>query len=162
MARFFILLALILAASNCFAAGSSTSVTYDDGADGVGHGNIRKVLIDFVTDDTTGAVSVAIRKISGTLLKVVTDPGATAPTDDWDVTIVDPEGLSVVAGCQNSALLIARDTANTEQTYLQLLNADMTPIGIAAYPVVCDVLTIGVANAGNSKTGQIILYYKPN
>ena len=31
---------------------------------------------------------------------------------------------------------------------------------VAAFPVVCDKLTISIANAGNSKTGQVILYVR--
>lgn len=141
-------------------AGSSTSVTYDNGL-GLVAGSVRKALIDFVTDDTTGSVAVTLDKISGNLIKIVTDPGSTAPTDDWDVVITDEKGVTVTANCQNAAALLTRDTANTEETYLHLLNNDSTRIGIAAYPVVCDKLTITVNNAGNSKTGQIILYYKP-
>jgi hypothetical protein len=58
------------------------------------------------------------------------------------------------------AALIARDTANTEETYLPL--EDTAGTGrVGAWPVVCDKLTVTVNNAGNSKTGQIILYYRP-
>lgn len=143
-------------------AGSSMTVTYDDGVDGGGYRcGIKKILIDFVTDDATGAATVDTRKIVGELIKLVTDPGATAPTANWDVVITDPEGLTVTAGCDNAAALIARHTTNSEQTYLHLLNSTATPVGIATYPVVCDVLTIAVANGGNAKNGQIILYYKP-
>ena len=138
------------------------AISYDDGKDGGGvQSGVRKIIIDFTTDDTTGAVSGTTRKISGELVKIVTDPGATAPTDNWDVVLTDENGLNPLANVQNSAALIARDTANTEETYLFLLNADSTPIGIALYPIVCGVLTVAVANAGNSKTGRIVIYYKP-
>lgn len=143
-------------------AGSSMTFTYDDGYDGIGRAcSIRKVIADWVSDDSTGAVSATTRKIVGRLIKIATDPGSAAPTDNYDVTIVDEKSISVVAGCQNVAALAARDTANNEETYLYILNADSTPIGMPTYPVVCDKLTIGIANAGNSKTGQIILYYEP-
>jgi hypothetical protein len=143
-------------------AGSSTSVTYDDGADGAGHqGSIRKVLIDFTTDDTTGSVAVTTRKIVGELIKIVTDPGGTAPTDSYDIVLTDEEGVDLSVHMDDVAIaaLIARDTANTEETYLPL--EDTAGTGrIAAFPVVCDKLTVTVNNAGNSKTGQIILYYR--
>lgn len=144
-------------------AGSTTTVTYDDGVDGVGfRGGIRKVLIDFTTDDTTGSVAVTTRKIVGSLIKIVTDPGSVAPTDNWDVVLTDEEGVDLSVHMDDVAIaaLIARDTANTEETYLPL--EDTAGTGrIAAFPVVCDKLTVTVNNAGNSKTGQIILYYKP-
>lgn len=143
-------------------AGSSMTFTYDDGIDGAGHrGGIRKVIVDWTSDDATGAVSGSSRKVVGRLIKIQTDPGSAAPTDNWDVAITDEEGVDVLAKCQNAAALIARDTSNTEETYLYILNGDNTPIGIAAFPVVCNVLTFAVSNAGNAKTGQIILFYEP-
>lgn len=142
-------------------AGSSMTFTYDDGWDRLGQQcRIRRVIADWVSDDSDGSASGTTQKVVGELIKVVTDPGSAAPSDNWDVIITDEEGVDVTAVCQNAATLLTRDTANTEQTYLYILNADGTPIGIAAFPVVCDKLTIAVANAGNSKTGQIILYYR--
>jgi hypothetical protein len=144
-------------------AGSSTTVTYDDGADGAGNrGGIRKVLIDFTTDDATGSVAVTTRKIVGELIKVVTDPGSAAPTADWDVVLTDEEGVDLSIHMDDVAIaaLLARHASNTLETYLPL--EDTAGTGrVAAYPVVCDKLTVTVNNAGNSKTGQIILYYRP-
>lgn len=144
-------------------AGSSTVVTYDDGQDGVGHyGHIRKVIIEFVTDDTSGSVAVTTRKIVGELIKIVTDPGADAPTADWDVVLTDEEGVDLSVHMDDVAIaaLIARHTTTTLETYLPL--EDTAGTGrIAAWPVVCDRLTVTVNNAGNSKTGQIIIYYRP-
>lgn len=143
-------------------AGSSTTVTYDDGVDGAGlRGSIRKILIDFTTDDTTGSVAVTTRKIVGELIKIVTDPGSVAPTDNWDVVLTDEEGVDLSVHMDDVAIaaLIARDTANSEETYLPL--EDTAGTGrVAAWPVVCDKLTVTVNNAGNSKTGQIIIYYR--
>lgn len=143
-------------------AGSSTAVTYDDGVDGVGlRGRIRKVLIDFVTDDTTGSVAVTTRKIVGELIKIVTDPGSPAPTANWDVVLTDEEGVDLSVHMDDVAIaaLIARHTTNTEETYLPLEDTAGTA-RIAAWPVVCDKLTVTVNNAGNSKAGQIIIYYR--
>jgi hypothetical protein len=146
-------------------AGSSTTITYDNGDLGAsigGRGSIRKVLISFTTDDTTGSVACTTEKISGELIKIVTDPGATAPTDNWDVVLTDEEGVDLSIHMDDVAIaaLIARDTANTEETYLPL--EDTAGTGrVGAWPVVCDKLTVTVNNAGNSKTGQIILYYRP-
>jgi len=122
---------------------------------------VRRLICDFVTDDSLGTASgVTTRPINGELVKVVTIPGDAEPSDNWDLAITDEHGLNVLAGCQNVAALGTRDTANTEQTYLQLLNADETAVGIAAYPVCADRLTVAVANAGNSKSGRIVLYYR--
>jgi hypothetical protein len=144
-------------------AGSSTTVTYDDGVDGSGFRcGIRKVLISFVTDDTTGSVAVTTRKIVGSLIKIVTDPGPVAPDANWDVVLTDEEGVDLSIHMDDVAIaaLIARHTTTTLETYLPL--EDTAGTGrVAAFPVVCDALTVTVNNAGNSKSGQIILYYKP-
>jgi hypothetical protein len=143
-------------------AGSAMTFEYDDGDDGAGRRcSIRRVIATFLTDDSAGTASGTTRKIVGELIKVVTNPGSAAPTDNWDVLITDENSIDPLAGVQNAAALVARDTTTTEQTYLQLLNADGTPVAEAIFPVVCGALTIAVANGGNSKTGEIILYYRP-
>lgn len=145
-------------------AGSSMTFTYDDGVDGVGvRGSIRKVIAEFLTDDSTGSVAGTTRKISGELIKIVTDPGSAAPTENWDVVLTDEEGVDLSVHMSDGviAALIARDTANTEETYLTLEDTAAGTSAMAAFPVVCDKLTITVNNAGNAKTGQIIIYYRP-
>lgn len=139
-------------------AGSSMAFTYDDAVNG---GRIRKVICTFLTDDSTGAASATTdRPVNGELIKIVTDPGSAAPDANWDVVLTDDNGLDPLAGIQNAATLLTRHTSNTEQTYLQLLNGDNTPIGIAAFPVVTGLLTVAVANGGNSKTGTITIYVR--
>lgn len=158
MLRFltFIVLLFVLAAP---CAAQTATVTYDDGQDGTGYrAGVRKVLIDW-TSDSGGAVSVTTRKISGTLIKGVTDPGATAPTDNYDIAVTDEEGVDVLAACQSS--LQNRDTATSEQAYFLLLDAAGTPLAQSLHPVVCDKLTVAITNAGNAKVGQLILYYRP-
>lgn len=135
-------------------AGSAMTFAYDD------EGPVRRVVVDWTSDDGTGAVSGTTRKIVGALVRGVTDPsGTAAPTDDYDVTITDENGVDVLAGCQKT--LANRDTANTEEAYFFLLNADASAVAEAAFPVVCDKLTVAVTNAGNSKQGRIVVYYRP-
>lgn len=143
-------------------AGSAATITYDDGVDGIGYrGCIRKVIIEFTTDDATGSVATTTRKIVGELIKIVTDPGAVAPTANWDVVLTDEEGVDLSIHMDDVAIaaLIARHTTTTLETYLPLEDTASTG-RIAAFPVVCDKLTVTVNNAGNSTTGQIILYYR--
>ncbi len=144
-------------------AGSSMTINYDDGADGAGLvGGIRKILVSWTSDDTTGAVSGTTRKIVGQLIKGVTDPGSAAPTANYDITITDEEGVDVLAACIAAGRLDNRHTSTSEQAYFFVENVNTAPLAMAAHPVVCDALTIAVANAGNSKTGQLVLYYRPN
>lgn len=139
-------------------AGSSMTFSYDDAVNG---GRITKVICSFVSDDSAGTASgTTARPVNGELIKIVTNPGSAAPTANWDVVLTDDNGLDPLAGIQNAAALVARHTTSTEQTYLQLLNGDGTPIGIAAFPVVTGLLTVAVANAGNSKTGTITIYVR--
>ena len=141
-------------------AGSSMAFTYDDGFDGAGkYGGVKKVIVSWTSDDTTGAVSGTTRKIVGRLIKGVTDPGAAAPTASYDIAVTDEEGADVLAACQST--LANRHESNTEQTYFLVLDAAGTPLAQSVHPVVCDALTIAVSNAGNSKTGQLVLYYAP-
>lgn len=146
-------------------AGSATTITYDNGdmgADVGGRGGIRRVLIDFTTDDTTGSVACTTQKISGELIKIVTDPGSSAPDANWDVVLTDDEGVDLSIHMDDVAIaaLIARHTTTTLETYLPLEDTAGTA-RIGAWPVVCSPITVTVNNAGNSKTGQIILYYRP-
>lgn len=141
-------------------AGSSMTITYEDAYDFRGRlCGIRKVIADWTSDDTTGAVSGTTDKVVGELIKGVTDPGSAAPTDNYDIAITDEEGVDVLGSSVSS--LANRHTTSTQCVYFNLTDGAMTPLPIGAYPVVCDKLTIAVTNAGNSKTGQIILYYKP-
>jgi hypothetical protein len=140
-------------------AGSSMTFSYDEGIhhDGSRH-SIKKVIVDWTSDDTTGAVTGTTKKIVGTLIKGVTDPGAAAPSANYDIDITDEEGVNVLAACQSG--LGNRHTADSEQVYFLVLDAAGTPLAQSIHPVVCDALTIAVTNAGNSKTGQLVLYYK--
>ena len=138
-------------------AGAIT-LTYDDGPDGSGvYPRIHRVIGNFTTD-SSGDASVTTRRICGELIKIVTDPGATAPSANWDVVITDENGLNPLAGIQNAAALLARHTSNTEQTYLQLL--DSGTVALARFPIVCGELTLAVANGGATKIGQITIYYR--
>ena len=81
------------------------------------------------------------------VVMVVTDPGATAPTDDYDLTIVDRNSVDIMGGA-----LANRDTANSEQA---------VPIVSTAYsprPVI-DRLTLTMSgNAVNAATGAVVIY----
>ena len=136
-------------------AGSASTITYDDGQDGKGqHGAIRRIVIDWTSDDATGAVTATTRKISGELLKAITNPSATAPTADYDIVITDAEGANVLANCHDD--LADRHTSTTETVDFFLTGV----ANVGARPVVCDVLTVAITNAGNSKQGRIVLYYR--
>lgn len=141
-------------------AGSAMTFEYDGSPDHFGVRALRKVVIAWTSDDTDGTCAGTTAKISGELVKAVTDPGATAPTDDYDIVITDEEGVDVLAACVAAGRLANRDTANSEQAYFFVENVDASPLAMGVHPVVHDKLTISISNAGNSKVGQIILYVR--
>lgn len=98
------------------------------------------------TSHTDGTGSVAIDGLYGWLVKMVTDPGATAPTDNYDITLVDENSADALEG-----LGANRDTANTETVYT-LVSGAATPVFL------CGTHTFTIANAGDSKVGTAVLY----
>ena len=82
---------------------------------------------------------------SGKILGLATDPDATAPTDNYTITITDEDGMDVLMG----AAVGNRDTANTEYILSTLLGA-----------VANDKLTINVSSAGTNKVGIAYLYIR--
>lgn len=135
-------------------AGSLMTFSY------VNIGPIRKVIVDWLSDDSTSAVDgTTTQTICGTLIKAITNPGSAAPTDNYDIAITDEELHDVLANSQST--LANRDTTNTEEVYFMELDAAaVTPLAQGVQPVVCDRLKFAVTAAGNAKTGRIVLYYK--
>lgn len=91
------------------------------------------------------------QKIDGFLLAIETNPGATAPTDQYDITIEDEEGLDQLQGTGAN-----RATATTE----------IASVVVGTYfhpPVTQDMtLTLKIANNSvNSALIKIILYWSP-
>ena len=106
---------------------------------------VERIVIDW-TSDASGNADVSIPGLYGYLLKMVTDPGSTAPTDDYDITLVDENSIDALAGAGAN-----RDTANTEQVY-PVASGAATPVFL------CGTHTFTVANAGNAKVGRAVLY----
>lgn len=140
-------------------AGSSMTFTYDDGYNGDGkQAGIRRVICTWTSDDSTGAVSGTTRNIVGSLIKAITDPGDAAPTDNYDIAITDDYSVDVLTGSQST--LANRHTSTTQQVYFMLLDAAGTPLAQSLHPVVCSPLTVSITNAGNSKNGVLVLFYR--
>lgn len=137
--------ALLVLAAPLDAVGTVTQTHYRVG-------NIRKVVFVVTADAadaTIPATAIAV-PIEGRLVQLITDPGATAPTDNYDITLLDGNGLDVLQGVGAN-----RDTANTEA-------APIVFTGTSVHPVVdeSDVLTLTIANnAVNSATITVTLIY---
>lgn len=128
---------------------ASVTVTYRR------HGSIRVAVIDWVSasdGSATGTVG-----LDGQLLKFVTNPGAVAPSDNYDITLVDEDGLDVAQG-----LLANRDTTNSEEVY-PFKEVTLTGTGTdkAALPLYhVGPVTFTLANAGDTKAGQLKVYMR--
>lgn len=119
------------------------------------HG-IVKVLIDWLADDTNGSVpdtafdSTDLVDILGRYCILgVTDPGTTAPTVAYDITIEDEYGCDIFGGKLND-----RSASASEQ--------EMPLIG-TAYDgrVITGALTFKLANNSvNSALGKCVLYFR--
>lgn len=105
------------------------------------------------TDGTVSGLA-ASATITGTIVGVLTNPGSTAPTDNYDITLTDSNGFDVLAG-QGAD----RDTANTEMFCPGIPFKDGVTTSIAPV-VVNSPLTLGVTNAGSGKVGTLILFVR--
>lgn len=113
----------------------------------VTHTSARKIVWAWTSGD--GAEGGTVTKATanaydGKIVGLTTDPGATAPTDNYDITITDADGHDVLLGAGAD-----RDTANTEHVAEASLGA-----------VAGSVLTLNVTNAGDAKIGTVILWIR--
>lgn len=144
-------------------AGSTMTFSLKQTVDGTGRlSALQRLVCTFLSDDAAGTASATTDfAVCGELIKVITDPGSDAPTANWDVVLTDDEGVDLSIHMDDVAIaaLIARHTTTTLETYLPL--EDTAGTGrVGAWPVVCGPLTVAVANAGNAKTGEIILFIR--
>lgn len=108
-------------------------------------GSVKLIKAAWVSDDSNGTASgTTTYAYDGKILLLATDPGATAPTDNYDVTLADDNGIDVLAGAGAD-----RDTANTETVVSASLGA-----------VAGSKLTLSIAAAGNSKIGTVYIYIR--
>lgn len=127
-------------------AGSTTVTHYTQG-------HVRKLQIDFVADAADGSIpDTVLPVIEGRLFELTTNPGAVAPTDNYDITMTDAEGIDRLQGVGAN-----RDTANTEVAIVVYSGSTIHPVVSRA-----DVLTLSLANnLVHSATGRVILLYGP-
>ena len=98
-----------------------------------------------IADQTaTGQVNKTTYKYTGEIMRLITNPGSTAPTDNYDVTILDDDGYDVLMGGGAD-----RDTSNTEQVLASSLGV-----------CIDSQLRLNIANAGDAKVGEVIIYIK--
>lgn len=119
------------------------------------HTTVKIAVVDW-TSDGDGDATQAV-ELDGQIIKVVTNPGAAAPTADYDITLVDDDGIDIAEG-----LLADRHTSNSEEVYLyKELVLVGTGTDAAALPIHhSGTVTVTIANAGASKAGVVKIYYR--
>ena len=80
--------------------------------------------------------------------KVTTNPGATAPTDDYDITIEDTDGVDLMGGA-----LLNRDTSTSESAYPIVATGVYGAVPFDGAPTVK-----WAGNSVNSATGTIKIF----
>lgn len=106
-----------------------------------------KVTIPWVSSSGGAVQETGVTLPGGTLVKMRTDPdGTAAPTDNYDITLLDGDGVDVLGGAGAN-----RDTANVEDAY-PAAGTYFRPVieGGTYYPT--------IAAAGDTKAGEIELF----
>ena len=112
-------------------------------------GNVKKITFAWTCDasgNVSGTGGATTNVYNGAITRLVTVPagGGSAPTDQYDVTVLDGDSTDVLMGAGAN-----RAAAATEQVLASSL-------GVVAN----DTLTLNVANAGNAKSGTVYLYVR--
>lgn len=134
-----------------FAAGSWTGPTRTFRSYGKGgpQKNLEEISTTFTADAADGSVPVLNIQLCGFLIKVITNPGSTAPTANYDAILGDPKDAVLDAA---AGFLANRHTSNTEVVY---------PVGSgAAAPIfLCGSYALTVTNNSvNSATSNFTFY----
>lgn len=139
-----ILLLILIIPSFAIAASSQTQ------AHAVALVGLHKLEISWVAHTDGSYTSFSTGSVSGVILGVLTDPGSTAPQDNYDITLKNSYGLDVMGGS-----LADRDTADTE--YIQPYNATQnTYMSMPNH----GALTLAISgNNVNGATGKVVIYY---
>lgn len=110
--------------------------------------NIKRVKFTWVSSAGGSADGATTASFTGEILRViqVPDGSTTQPTDLYDITVVDADGLDVLFG--NGA-----NISNAANSQVHWRTASLAAI-------VNTTLTIHVTNAGNAKGGSTIIYLR--
>ena len=138
----------------------SCTITYDGDPDVLsGPQRIRTIIFTW-TSAADGTCSGTTKKISGHLLRAITDPGAAAPTANYDIALNGTTPTNnLLQKCGDD--LANRHTTSTEAVEL-ILNDYGVPAGVGAHPVINDQIQFEVTNAGDSKNGILYLVWTPD
>lgn len=105
-------------------------------------GSVKKVVFTWTSSAGGAADATTTYAYNGAILRLITIPDSgTAPTALYDITVVDEDGVDVLAGAGAD-----RSATATEQVAT-------TSLGVVAN----DKLTLHITNAGNANKGTTIV-----
>lgn len=116
-----------------------------------GAGGIKLATLTVVGDASDGSVpdTVLDHKFSGRIVALETDPGSTAPTANYDITLEDANGHDVLEGVGAN-----RSASATEKVSVVFSGTSVHP------PVdISDVLTLKIANQSVNSADIVIKLY---
>jgi hypothetical protein len=120
-------------------------------------GALRTVTATWTSDSSGDATATTTEVVSGTLVKAITNP-TDGPTANYDIVITDDQSFNVLTNTDDD--LLNRHTTTTEEVYFLVLDKAGTPLAQSIQPVTNSVLTFTVSNAGATKSGVVILFYR--
>jgi len=108
------------------------------------HRTVKEIVFSWLSHTTGVATATATTEsYSGVIEKVVCVPGATTPSDLYDVTLSDADSLDLLAGqgadCPNGSNLV---------------------ITGGFLPVVESTISLAIAGGGSAKNGTVYIYLR--
>lgn len=136
---FMMVVLFLLMSSSTWAAGTITQTKSKVSS------NVTLWTFTCTADSADGSfpATASSSDIEGYVILVVTNPGATAPTDNYDITLTDEDSVDVMGG-----ELANRDTSNSEQA-IPLVGNAYSPRWVQ------ETLTLNISN--NSVNSAIIV-----
>jgi len=99
-------------------------------------GRIRKIILTCTADASDGSFpDTTLPIIEGKILALRTNPGSTAPQDNYDITVEDGDAIDILQGVGAN-----RDTSNSEGAAVVYATSVHPPVTIT------DTLTFKIAN----------------
>jgi hypothetical protein len=107
---------------------------------------LQKIKFSWTSDASGDASVVSDTEFTGKIIEVVTIPasGGSQPTDQYDITIGDGDSIDVLHG--NGV-----NRSNASNEYITEANSGA---------VVNDKLTLTVSNAGDTKSGSVVVFVR--
>ncbi len=101
-----------------------------------------------------GTCTFTTDRITGVILRVVFNPGSPTPTDNYDITLSDIDGIDILSGQGAN-----RDTTTTEQICPGVALYDGTTTSVV--PIAINgPLSMSITGAGSGAIGTIVIYFR--